>query len=109
MWAVVTSRGPAPCPTSTSSTGACSPRKWRFISGLGWLYVTIEDISGGQWIGRVGCEYLLGERWAFGGAFNLATIDVDWKGLEDANGDKHLNGAIDMDIFDFSIFARVRF
>ena len=83
--------------------------KWRFITGLGWLYVSIDDISGGQWIGRAGVEYLLGKRWAFGGAVNLATIDVDWAGLEDANGDNHLNGAIDMDIYDFSIFARVRF
>ena len=83
--------------------------KWRFITGLGWLYVSIDDISGGQWIGRAGIEYLAGKRWAFGAAVNLATINVDWAGLEDSGGNKHLEGAIDMAINDFSIFARVRF
>lgn len=83
--------------------------KWRFITGLGWLYVSIDDISGGQWIGRAGIEYLAGKRWAFGAAFNLATINVDWAGLEDRDGNNHLEGAIDMAINDFSLFARVRF
>ncbi len=51
--------------------------KWRFITGLGWLYVSIDDISGGQYIGRLGIEYLAGKRWSFGAAINLATVDVD--------------------------------
>jgi len=79
------------------------------MAGLGWLYVSIEDISGGQWIGRLGIEYLLGKRWALGGAFNLSTINVDWAGIETDEGDSLLTAAIEYDINDFSVFARVRF
>ena len=82
--------------------------KWRFIAGLGWLYVSIEDISGGQWIGRAGIEYLAGKRWAFGAAFNLSQIDVDWDGIKTEEGNL-VSGAVEMGINDFSIFARVRF
>jgi hypothetical protein len=82
---------------------------WRFITGLGWLYISIDDISGGQLIGRVGIGYLAGKRWSFGAAFNLSTIDVDWKGLTDEEDNTHLEGAIEMAINDLSVFARVRF
>lgn len=81
---------------------------WRFIAGLGWLYVSIEDISGGQYIGRAGIEYLAGKRWAFGAAINLATVNVDWDGIETEEGNL-VNGAVDMAINDFSVFVRVRF
>jgi hypothetical protein len=81
---------------------------WRFITGLGWLYVSIDDISGGQWIGRVGIEYLAGKRWGFGAAVNLATVDVDWDGLETEEGNL-VSGAVDMAINDFSVFVRLRF
>jgi hypothetical protein len=83
--------------------------KWRFITGLGWLYVKIGDIEGGQLIGRAGIEYLVGKRWSFGGALNLSTINVDWEGLKDEENNAQLNGAIEMGINDFTIFARVRF
>jgi len=82
---------------------------WRFVAGLGWLQVKVEDIDGGQWVGRAGIEYLLGEHWGFGAAFNLATIDVDWKGLETPSGESLYTGAIDMDVSDVSLFARFRF
>ena len=82
--------------------------KWRFIAGLGWLYVSIDDISGGQYIGRAGIEYLAGKRWAFGAAINLATVDVDWDGIETEEGNL-IKGAVDMAIDDISFFARVRF
>ena len=82
---------------------------WRFITGYGWLYIEIDDIKGGQWIGRVGIEYLLGERWAFGGAINAAKIDVDWRGIENDDGDAVLAAALDMDIVDVTVFVRVRF
>ncbi len=82
---------------------------WRFSAGLGWLYVDINDIDGGQWVGRVGIEYLLGERWAFGGSINLSKIDVDWDGLENDEGEAIYTGSIDMDINDITLFARVRF
>ena len=82
--------------------------RWRFITGLGWLYISIDDVSGGQWIGKVGIEYLAGKRWAFGAAINVATIDVDWDAIETEEVDV-LNLALKMDINDFSVFVRVRF
>ena len=82
---------------------------WRFITGYGWLYIEIDDIKGGQWLGRVGIEYLLGERWAFGGTLNAAKVDVDWKGVETKAGDSLLTAGLDMDINDITIFVRVRF
>lgn len=102
-------KGTGPLPYLYFEYRAMLSDHWRFIGGIGWLDVTIEDISGGQWIGRASFEYLLGKTWSIGGAGNLATIDVDWAGLKDSNDDPHLNGSIKMDINDFSLFARVRF
>ena len=82
---------------------------WRMILGVGWLDVTIGDINGGQWIGRASFEYLLGKRWSVGGAFNLATIDVSAKDIKDDDGFGTLNAGIRLDIWDFSLFGRVRF
>jgi hypothetical protein len=83
--------------------------KWRMILGVGWLQITIGDISGGQWIGRAGFEYLLGDRWSVGLAGNIATIDVDWENIDDDDGLGTLNAKIDMDIWDISLFGRIRF
>jgi hypothetical protein len=82
---------------------------WRMIVGGGWLEVTIEDISGGQYVGRLGAEYLLGRHWGFGAALNLSTIDVDWAGLQTEDYGSLLSAAISMDVNDFSIFIRGRF
>jgi hypothetical protein len=82
---------------------------WRLIAGLGWLEVEFEDIDGGQWVGRASIEYLTSERWGFGAAFNIATVDVDWQGLENEAGESVYTGAIDMDISDVSLFVRLRF
>ncbi len=84
-------------------------KKWRMITGLGFFYLKVGDIQGGQWIGRAGVEYLLGKRWGFGGAFNLSDINVDWKGLKNGDGDELYKGAVSMSIHDFSLFVRVRF
>ncbi len=81
---------------------------WRFITGLGWLGVKVGDIDGTQWVGHAGIEYLAGKRWSFGAAFNLATVDVDWAGIETDQGNL-VNGALNWDIQDVSVFARVRF
>jgi hypothetical protein len=81
---------------------------WRFITGLGWLYVKIEDIEGGQLIGRVGIEYLTGKRWGFGAAVNIAQAGVDWTAIATEEGDI-LDARVDLDINDFSVFVRVRF
>jgi len=82
---------------------------WRFVAGLGWLQVKVGDIDGGQRVGRAGIEYLAGRHWGFGAAFNLATIDVDWQGLETEEGESLYTGAIDMNVSDVSLFARFRF
>jgi hypothetical protein len=82
--------------------------RWRLMAGLGWLQVKIGDIDGGQWVGHVGMEYLVGNRWAFGAALNLATIDVDWAGIEIEEGTL-VNAVIAWDINDVSVFARIRF
>ncbi len=81
---------------------------WRFITGLGWLYVSIEDIKGGQFIGRLGIEYLAGKRWSFGAALNIAQVGVDWTAIATEEEDI-LDARIDLDVNDFSVFARVRF
>jgi hypothetical protein len=83
--------------------------RWRFATGLGWLYVEIDDIKGGQWIGRASIEYLLGRTWGFGAAVNLSTIDIDWKGLESKEGQSVLSASLKMDINDISLYLRVRF
>jgi len=82
---------------------------WRFIGGYGWLYIKINDIKGGQWLGRLGIEYLLGDRWAFGVAVNAAKIDVDWRGVENSEDEARLTAALDLDLTDATLFARVRF
>ena len=82
---------------------------WRFKAGLGWLAVEFDDIDGSQYVGKLDIEYLAGRRWGFGAALNFAKVDVDWAGLENEAGEAIYTGAIDMDIGDVSIFARVRF
>lgn len=82
---------------------------WRLVLLVGWLDVTIGDVGGGQWVGKAGIEYLFGKRWAVGGAINMATIDVD---ADNVQGDLELitlRATLDMDIWDVSIFGRVRF
>ena len=81
---------------------------WRFMTGLGWLSVKVGDIDGTQWVGPVGIEYLAGKWWSFGAGLNLATVDVDWAGIEVEEGNL-LDGSVNWDIEDISIFARVRF
>ncbi len=102
-------RGNGPLPYLYFEYRSLFSDHWRFITGLGWLYLEIDDIKGGQWIGRVGIEYLLGDHWAFGGSVNAATIDVDWKGIENSDGESVLAAALDMDIYDVTVFVRVRF
>ena len=97
-----TAKGTAPLPYLYFEYRRLFSDHWRFVTGLGWLYLKIEDIEGGQWIGRASIEYLLGKRWAFGASVNLATIGVDWE------GDEFL-GRFESNVNDISVFARVRF
>jgi hypothetical protein len=82
---------------------------WRMILTGGWLGITIGDNSGSQWVARAGIEYLIGKRWSVGGSFNLATIDIDADDIGSNDDIGQLNLSVDMDIWDFSIFGRVRF
>ncbi len=82
---------------------------WRFHAGLGWLQVKIDDIDGGQWVGRLGIEYLLGRHWGFGAAANIATVDVDWDGIDTDEEGNLLSAAVELDISDISLFVRFRF
>lgn len=82
---------------------------WRMILGAGVLDLTIGDISGSQYIGRAGFEYLIGKRWAVGVAANIATVDVEAKNIKDDEDLVNLRATIDMDIWDISLFGRVRF
>jgi hypothetical protein len=83
--------------------------KWRLKAGIGWLDVTIGDISGSQYIGRLAFEYQTRKRWGFGAAINLSSVDVDWEGLEREDGQNELSGHIDFDIDDISLYVRIRF
>jgi hypothetical protein len=82
---------------------------WRMITGLGWLEVSIGDIDGGQYVGRLGAEYLLGRHWGFGAAVNLSTIDVYWDAVHMRDEGSLLSAAITMDVHDVSLFVRGRF
>ncbi len=101
-------KGTAPLPYLYFEYRRLFSDHWRFTTGLGWLYIKIDDIKGGQWIGRVGIEYLAGKRWAFGFAINLSDIDVDWNAIS-TEEESVLNLALNMGINDFSLFMRVRF
>ncbi len=101
-------KGSAPLPYLYFEYRRLFSEKWRFTTGLGWFYLKFNDIEGGQWIGRVGIEYLAGKRWAFGAAINLSNINVDWDAIQTEVEDV-LNLVIDMSIHDLSLFVRVRF
>jgi hypothetical protein len=83
--------------------------RWRLKAGLGWFYLSVGDVSGGQWIAQVGAEYITGRLWAFGVAINASAINFDWTGIENPDGDNELRARIDMDINDVSFYVRIRF
>jgi len=82
---------------------------WRMKAGLGWLDVTIGDISGSQYIGRLAFEYITDSRWGFGAAVNLSTINVDWDALAGGEDQVDLAGHVNLDINDISLYVRIRF
>jgi hypothetical protein len=82
---------------------------WRMITSLGWLYLQVGDLEGGQWLTNMNLEYLLSKRWAFGGSANISNIDIEWTGLKDDTGQKDLTSKVDLDINDVSLYVRVRF
>ena len=102
-------KGIAPLPYLYFEYRRLFSENWRFLTGLGWLSVKVGDVDGTQWVGHVSIEYLAGNRWSFGLGANLATIDVNWDGLEDEEGNTVYTGTVIMDINDISAFVRVRF
>jgi len=82
---------------------------WRLITSLGWLYLQVGDLEGGQWLANMNLEYLLNKRWAIGGSANISNIDIEWTGLKDETGQKDLTSKIDLDINDVSLYVRLRF
>ena len=82
---------------------------WRMKAGLGWLDVTIGDISGSQYIGRLAFEYITDRRWGFGAAINLSTVNVDWDILAGGEDQPDLSGKVELDINDISLYVRIRF
>ena len=101
-------KGSAPLPYIYFEYRRLLSDNWRFITGLGWLYVKIDDIEGGQLIGRLRIEYLTDRRWGFGAAVNFANAGVDWAAIA-TEEENILDARIDLDIWDFSVFVRVRF
>ena len=82
---------------------------WRMKAGLGWLDLTIGDISGSQYIGRLAFEYITDRRWGFGAALNLSTINVDWDALAGGEDEADLSGKVELGINDISLYVRIRF
>ncbi len=100
-------KGSAPLPYIYFEYRRLLSDNWRFITGLGWLYVKIDDIEGGQLIGRLRIEYLTDRRWGFGAAINFANAGVDWAAIA-TEEENILDARIDLDIWDFSVFVRLR-
>ncbi len=101
--------GTAPLPYINFEYRRILGERWRVKAGLGWLRVKIDDVEGGQYIGRLAGEYITGKRWGFGAALNLSTVDVEGEGLSNSDGDNLLKAKIDLDINDISLYVRIRF
>ncbi len=99
--------GTAPLPYINFEYRRTFGERWRVKAQAGWLEVKIDDIKGGQYIGRLAGEYITDKRWGFGVALNYSNIDVDWKNIDSVADDK-LHAVIDLDINDFSLYFRVR-
>ncbi len=82
---------------------------WRFKTGVGWFYLSLGDVAGGQWIAQVGAEYIAGRRWGFGIAIHASAINVDWEGIKNPDDENELAARIDLDINDVSLYVRIRF
>ena len=76
-------KGAAPLPYLYFEYRRLFSENWRFITGLGWLYISIDDISGGQWIGARQHRVPSGQEVGFWRCLqSVATIDVDWDAIK---------------------------
>ena len=99
--------GTAPLPYINFEYRRIFGERWRLKAQAGWLEVRIDDVKGGQYIGRLAGEYITDRRWGFGAALNYSNVDVDWNNIDKVAGDT-LRAVIDLDINDISLYFRVR-
>jgi hypothetical protein len=99
--------GTAPLPYINFEYRRIFGERWRVKAQVGWLEVNIDDIKGGQYIGRLAGEYITDKRWGFGAALNYSNVNVDWQNI-DVVGEDKLTAVIDLDINDISVYFRVR-
>lgn len=76
--------------------------KWRLISDLGWLSVSIGDVDGNQFVGNAQVEYLAWRNVSFG--INLGIADVDAEVTEQED----FNGMVDVRARNASLFVKGR-
>ncbi len=76
--------------------------KTRLTAGVGVLALEIGDYDGQQVILDIGIQHQTFKHFAFGGRFDLATVDVDTTA-------KRYTGSLDQDISSLRVFAKARF
>jgi hypothetical protein len=81
--------------------------KWRLVSDFGVFYIEIGDFSGSQIVLDAYVEYLISERFAFGGGIRGSRVDADMTTEHEIAGT--FNGAFKMSIMSGRLFFRVRF
>ncbi len=99
----------APLPYFSFEYRRILAKNWRLKAQLGWFYLSLRDVAGGQWIGRMAAEYITKRRWGFGVALNASAVNVDWTGINNPDGEHELEAKIDLDINDISLYVRIRF
>jgi hypothetical protein len=77
-------------------------QKWRLISNLGWLSVSIGDVDGSQYVINASVEHLTWKHFGFGFGFNASDVNADI----DDGGD--FTGGVDISAFNIGIFGRAR-
>jgi hypothetical protein len=100
--------GTAPLPYINFEYRRVFGERWRLKAQVGWLEVRIDDVKGGQYIGRLAGEYITGKRWGFGAALNFSSVDVDWQNMQGPGEMDRLTAVIELDINDISLYFRVR-
>ena len=77
-------------------------QKWRLISNLGWLSVSIGDVDGSQYIINASVEHLTWKHFGFGLGFNASDVNAD---IDDGG---EFTGGVDISSFNIGIFGRAR-
>jgi hypothetical protein len=101
--------GTAPLPYVNFEYRRAFGERWRLKAQLGWFEVRVGDIKGGQHLGRLAGEYIIGKRWGFGAALNFSEVDVDWSNIDSLAVGDTINARIVLDLNDISFYVRIRF